>query len=110
MTQKMNYSQSNIMNCKCKKAKLVHVADDVYQLDISIAKNEHLIDGKINVEYSDRDKLMYSNTSNTIFIPYENTESPLIGNVIVIEENLDKIINILDNINKKLYPLNLEVI
>lgn len=110
MTQKMNYSQSTIMNCRCKKAKLVHVENDVYQLDIRIAANEHLVDRKVNVEYTDRGKLMYSNTSNTIFMPYENTESSLIGNVIVIEENLDKIIGILDNINKQLYPLNLEVI
>lgn len=110
MTQKMIHSQSTIMNCRCKKAKLVHVEDDVYQLDIRIATNEHLIDRKTNVEYTDRGKLMYSNTSNTIFMPYESTESSLIGNVIVIEENLDKIIKILDNINQKLYPLNLEVI
>ena len=110
MTQKMIHSQSTIMNCRCKKAKLVHVADDVYQLDIRIAENEHLVSKEMNIAYTDRDRLMYSNTSNIIFIPYENTEKSFIGNVIVIEENLDKIIKILDNINKKLYPLNLEVI
>ena len=49
-------------------------------------------------------------TESLYFMPYENTESSLIGNVIVIEENLDKIIKILDSINQKLYPLNLEVI